>query len=443
MTRRRSWHCASPRSPASCSWERPWPAASRGGDRNRRCRDRCQTRRCSPALRPARRMRPRHSSAATGARLRPRDHDRARSRHGRGRGAGDVRAGVAQRGHVRRAAGPRRHVAADDRPQRGDRRDAGAAAGATGPRDRRRQAPAGRRRGRRERPAGGARARRDALADCPSRSGAHCSWRPSRAGPHARSASSRTAGRDDQDANPGGRCGSCVIHWRPAMSCEELNGSRPRGRARHDRRGGARRGAASPRHVRRVPALVDQLTTVADELLMRAPVQEPPVGFESRVIDATRIPAAGAAPAGSGGACWRGWERRSQPPRSRRSPSWASTTTITSPPIAIAPRSSRPTASTSRPNPAGRDRRGGRRRVRVPGQPVVDARHRRPRPSRPGRGAPSSSRATSGRSGSRDSSSETDGSWGGAIPVNLYDLSAIRLLGDRPGQVLEASTSLK
>jgi hypothetical protein len=36
-----------------------------------------------------------------------------------------------------------------------------------------------------------------------------------------------------------------------------------------------------------------------------------------------------------------------------------------------------------------------------------------------------------------------DGSWGGAIPVNLYEVSAIRLLGDRPGQVLEASTSPK
>jgi hypothetical protein len=32
-----------------------------------------------------------------------------------------------------------------------------------------------------------------------------------------------------------------------------------------------------------------------------------------------------------------------------------------------------------------------------------------------------------------------DGSWGGAIPVDLHDVAAIRLLGDRPGQVLEAS----
>jgi hypothetical protein len=34
-----------------------------------------------------------------------------------------------------------------------------------------------------------------------------------------------------------------------------------------------------------------------------------------------------------------------------------------------------------------------------------------------------------------------DGSWGGALPVDLYDVSAIRLLGGRPGEVLEASTA--
>ena len=34
-----------------------------------------------------------------------------------------------------------------------------------------------------------------------------------------------------------------------------------------------------------------------------------------------------------------------------------------------------------------------------------------------------------------------DGSWGGAIPVSLYDVAAIRLLGDSPGEVLQASVS--
>ena len=35
-----------------------------------------------------------------------------------------------------------------------------------------------------------------------------------------------------------------------------------------------------------------------------------------------------------------------------------------------------------------------------------------------------------------------DGSWGGAIPTNLYDLSAIRLLGERPGEALESPIPL-
>ena len=33
----------------------------------------------------------------------------------------------------------------------------------------------------------------------------------------------------------------------------------------------------------------------------------------------------------------------------------------------------------------------------------------------------------------------SDGSWGGAIPVDLEDVAAIRLLGDQPGQVLHAA----
>jgi hypothetical protein len=32
-----------------------------------------------------------------------------------------------------------------------------------------------------------------------------------------------------------------------------------------------------------------------------------------------------------------------------------------------------------------------------------------------------------------------DGSWGGAIPVGLYQVAAIRLLGERPGEALEAA----
>jgi hypothetical protein len=31
------------------------------------------------------------------------------------------------------------------------------------------------------------------------------------------------------------------------------------------------------------------------------------------------------------------------------------------------------------------------------------------------------------------------GSWGGAIPVKLYDVASVRLLGQQPGEVLQAS----
>jgi hypothetical protein len=31
------------------------------------------------------------------------------------------------------------------------------------------------------------------------------------------------------------------------------------------------------------------------------------------------------------------------------------------------------------------------------------------------------------------------GSWGGAIPVNVSKVAAVRMLGDRPGEVLQAS----
>jgi hypothetical protein len=34
---------------------------------------------------------------------------------------------------------------------------------------------------------------------------------------------------------------------------------------------------------------------------------------------------------------------------------------------------------------------------------------------------------------------DRNGSWGGALPVNLYDVASIRLLGERRGEVLRAS----
>ena len=34
---------------------------------------------------------------------------------------------------------------------------------------------------------------------------------------------------------------------------------------------------------------------------------------------------------------------------------------------------------------------------------------------------------------------DRNGSWGGAIPVDLYKVASIRLLGDSPGDILQAS----
>src|ERR687893_679323 len=70
------------------------------------------------------------------------------------------------------------------------------------------------------------------------------------------------------------------------MTCDELEQLAPEvalGTIGGQERAEALRHLATCGDCRR---LVDQLTTVADELLMLAPVQEPPLGFESRVIDA-------------------------------------------------------------------------------------------------------------------------------------------------------------
>src|SRR5918992_1369991 len=70
------------------------------------------------------------------------------------------------------------------------------------------------------------------------------------------------------------------------MSCDELKDLAPElalGTIDGQERADALRHLAICGECRR---LVDELTAVTDELVMLAPVQEPPVGFESRVIDA-------------------------------------------------------------------------------------------------------------------------------------------------------------
>jgi Putative zinc-finger len=226
------------------------------------------------------------------------------------------------------------------------------------------------------------------------------------------------------------------------MSCEELNALAPEvalGTIDGEERAEALRHLATCGECRR---LVDQLATVADELLMLAPVQEPPVGFESRVIDAL------------------GFKRRAPRRRlGRRLLLWLG------PPVAAAALTAlalvgvyhddHVTAEryrTTLEQANGkyfqaeplRDGTGAEAGVAFgyQGSPswmlvTVDAGHR--------------DQVASAELVTRDRRTirlpgfelEPDGSWGGAIPVNLYDVSAIRLLGDSPGQVLQASTAPK
>jgi hypothetical protein len=226
------------------------------------------------------------------------------------------------------------------------------------------------------------------------------------------------------------------------MSCDELQDLAPEvvlGTIDGQERAEALRHLATCGECQR---LVDRLTTVADELLMFAPVQEPPVGFESRVIDAL------------------GFQQR--PPRrrlGRRLLVWLG------PPVAAAAATAvalvgvyhddhvtaeRYRGTLEQANGKSfqaeplRDGTGAEAGVAFgyQGSPswmlvTVDAGHR--------------DQVASAELVTRDQRTirlpgfelEADGSWGGAIPVNLYDVSAIRLLGDRPGQVLEASTAPK
>jgi Putative zinc-finger len=219
------------------------------------------------------------------------------------------------------------------------------------------------------------------------------------------------------------------------MSCEELKDLAPEvalGTIDGQERAEALRHLATCGECRR---LVDELTTVADELIMLAPMQEPPVGFESRVIDAL------------------GFQR---PRLGRRLLMWLG------PPVAAAAvtavalvgvyHDDHVTAEryrTTLEQANGkyfqaeplRDGTGAEAGVAFAyqGNPswmlvTVDAGHR--------------DQVASAELVTRDQRTialpgfelERDGSWGGAIPVNLHDVSAIRLLGDRPGEVLEAST---
>jgi hypothetical protein len=220
------------------------------------------------------------------------------------------------------------------------------------------------------------------------------------------------------------------------MSCDELKHLAPElalGTIDGAERAEALRHLATCSDCRR---LVDQLTTVADELLMLAPVQEPPAGFESRVIDALGL---------------------QQPRRrlGRRLLTWlgppVAAAAVTAVALVAVYHDDRVTAERYRSTLEQangryfqaeplRDETGAEAGVAFAyqGSPswmlvTVDPGHR--------------DQVASAELVTRDRRTiplprfelRPDGSWGGAIPVALHDVAAIRLLGDRPGQVLEAA----
>jgi hypothetical protein len=183
---------------------------------------------------------------------------------------------------------------------------------------------------------------------------------------------------------------------------------------------------------------VDQLSQVADELLMLAPAEEPPAGFESRVVRAL------------------GLER---PRRRRLTPRWLALRL--GPPVAAAAvavaalmavyQDDRQTAERYRD---ALERAGGRY---FQAEPLRDETGARGGVAFGYEGSPSWVLVTVAPA-HRDSVARGElvtkhgrtialpaldldrtGSWGGAIPVNLYRVASIRLLGERPGEILQTS----
>ena len=227
------------------------------------------------------------------------------------------------------------------------------------------------------------------------------------------------------------------------MSCEQIRDLAPEialGIADGEERAEALRHLSTCGECRRV---VEQLSQIADELLVLAPVQEPPAGFESRVVEAMGLQ--GDAP------------RR----RSARwlSPRWLAprlgpalaTAAVTAAALIGVYHDDHTTAERYRESLAAA---GGRY---FQAEPMADANGARSGVAFGYEGSPSwvlltvdaahRDSVTRGELVTRDgrtialSSLELDenGSWGGAIPVNLYRVASIRLLGEGPGDILQAS----
>jgi Putative zinc-finger len=225
------------------------------------------------------------------------------------------------------------------------------------------------------------------------------------------------------------------------MRCEEIRDLAPEialGIADGEERAEALRHLSACSECRRV---LEQLSGVADELLVLAPVQEPPAGFESRVAKALDL----------------------QRPRRRRlarrlTPRWLAprlgpalaAAAVTAAVLVGVYSDDRRTADSYRDTLAQADGRYFRAErltdaagsdggvvFGYAGSPswllvTVDPAHR---------GAVTSGElVTTDRRRIPLPSFELDrrGSWGGAIPLDVSKVASVRLLGDRPGEVLQA-----
>jgi hypothetical protein len=222
------------------------------------------------------------------------------------------------------------------------------------------------------------------------------------------------------------------------MRCEEMRELAPDialGIADGEERGEALEHLSACAECRR---LVEQLSQVADELLMLAPAQEPPAGFESRVVQSLGV------------------ERR---PRRRLAPRWLAVRL--GPPLAAAAvavvalvtvySDDRQTAERYREALA---RAGGQY---FQAEPLADESGARSGVAFGYEGSPPwvlvtvapahRDAVTSAELVTKDGRTialpaldlDQTGSWGGAIPVKLYRVASIRLLGERPGEILQAS----
>jgi hypothetical protein len=226
------------------------------------------------------------------------------------------------------------------------------------------------------------------------------------------------------------------------MRCEEtrnLAAEIALGIADGEERGEALRHLSMCEECRRA---VDQLSLVADELLVLAPVEEPPAGFESRVVQAMGL---------------------QKPPR-RRLPPWLSprwlalrvgpalaSAAVTAAVLVGVYHDDHQTAERYR---GVLDQAGGQY---FQAEPLQDESGARGGVAFGYEGSPSWLLLTvkpahrddvkmarlvtkKGRTiPLRSFELDRSGSWGGVLPVKLYQVASIQLLGESPGEILQAS----